>query len=61
MGNRRATWGRNKKNILFAAKTGAHILKKDVGSGLITRAGVEVEEAKSSALMSEYLAKIFKA
>lgn len=45
--------GDARRKILFAAKTGAHILKEDVGGGSITVAGVEVEEAKSSALMPE--------
>lgn len=53
MGNMRRRGGARRK-ILFAAKTGAHILKEDVGSGSIRVAGVEMEEAKSSsALMPE--------
>jgi len=65
--------GGARRKILFAAKTGAHILKKDVGDGLTAKAsrwwlrdedarGRRAEEAKSaSALVLEELAKISKA
>lgn len=43
--------GGARRKILFAAKTGAHILKKGVGSGLTTEAGAEVEKAKSASAL----------